>query len=74
MIQNKLFPRLKAATKLAFNRVQRVGGVESDPDMALYNTLKPQHFVELMKDYGEEQIVGYIQDMETKRIMNKGGK
>lgn len=64
--------RMRSATKKAFQRVRRAGNVESDPDLALYGTLKPQHFTELMKVYGEDAIVGYIKDMETKRIM--GGK
>lgn len=72
MFKNNLFPRLQAATKKAFQRVQKVGNVESDPDLALYNTLEARHFTELMKEYGEGPIVDYIRDMETKRIMKKG--
>jgi hypothetical protein len=70
-----LFPKLQAATKKAFQRVKKVGNVETDPDLALYGTLNENHFTELMKEWGEEAVIEYIRDMESKRIMNnKGGK
>ncbi len=69
-LRNNMMARMQAATKKAFERVGRAGNVESDPDLALYGTLKPQHFTELMKVYGEDAIIGYIKDMESKRIMN----
>lgn len=68
-----LFGMMERATKKAFDRVGKVNNVESDPDLALYGTLKPQDFTELMKVYGEDKIVGYIREMESKKIMN-GGK
>ena len=73
-LKGNVMARMHSATKKAFQRVSRVGNVESDPDLALYGTLKPKHFSELMKVYGEDAIVDYIKDMETKRIMNTGGK
>jgi hypothetical protein len=73
-LKGDVMARMRSATKKAFQRVGRVGNVESDPDLALYGTLKPQHFVELMKVYGEDKIVGYIQEMEAKKIMNIGRK
>jgi hypothetical protein len=71
-LKNDMMARMQAATKKAFERVGRAGNVESDPDLALYGTLKPQHFTELMKTYGEQPIIDYIRDMEGRRIM--GGK
>lgn len=71
-INGDYMARMQAATKKAFQRVGRVGNVESDPDLALYGTLKPQHFTALMKVYGEDKIVNYIREMESKKIM--GGK
>jgi hypothetical protein len=69
-LKGDVMARMQSATKKAFQRVQRTGNVESDPDLALYGTLKPQHFSELMKVYGEQPIIDYIKDMESKRIMN----
>lgn len=71
-LKGNVMARMQAATKKAFQRVQQAGNVESDPDLALYGTLKPQHFTELMRVYGEDKIIDYIKDMESKKIM--GGK
>jgi len=65
---------MQGAVKKAFQRTQKVGNIEADPDLALYGTLKAGHFQELMKVYGEGPIVDYIKLMETKKIMNSGGK
>ena len=73
-LKGNVMARMHSATKKAFQRVGRVGNVESDPDLALYGTLKASHFSELMKVYGEDAIIGYIRDMESKQLMNKGGK
>ena len=69
-LKGNVMARMHSATKKAFERVGRVGNVESDPDLALYGTLKPQHFTELMKVYGEDKIIDYIKEMESKKIMN----
>ena len=64
---------MQGAVKKAFQRTKRVGNVEPDPDLALYGTLKANHFTELMKVYGEGPIIDYIKEMESKKIM-QGGK
>jgi len=63
-----VFNKLQAGAKKAFDRVNKVSGTETDSELMLYNQLKPQHFTELMKDYGEENILGYIREMEAKRL------
>ena len=73
-LKGNVMARMQSATKKAFQQVGRVSSAESDPDLALYGTLKPNHFTELMKVYGEDRIVGYIKDMESKRIMNGRGR
>lgn len=74
-MKNDPFSMVARATKKAFQQVGKVSGIETDPDLKLYSTLKPEHFQELMKVYGEDNIIGYIKDMESKRIMNnKGGE
>jgi len=66
---------MRQATKKAFSQVQKATNIESDPDLAMYNTLKPEHFTALMKRYGEQPIIDYIKEMETKRlgVKTKGG-
>jgi hypothetical protein len=66
------FSMVRNATKKAFEQVGKVAGVETDPDLKLYSTLKPEHFQELMRVYGEGPIVDYIKEMESKKIMRGG--
>jgi hypothetical protein len=73
MMKNDPFSMVRNATKKAFEQVGKVAGVETDPDLKLYSTLKPEHFQELMRVYGEGPIVDYIKEMESKKIM-RGGK
>jgi hypothetical protein len=67
------FALAQKAINKAFDKVNKATGQETDPDLQLYGTLKPQHFQELMKVYGEGPIIQYIQDMESKKIMNNRG-
>jgi len=71
MMQNDPFSMVARATKKAFERVGKVAGVETDPDLKLYQTLKPEHFTELMEVYGESPIIDYIKEMEGKQIMRR---
>lgn len=64
--------KMQGAVHKAFQRTQKVGNVESDPDLALYKSLKPEHFTALMQQHGEQPVIDYIKDMEHKKI--KGGK
>jgi len=73
-IQGGVMARMESATKKAFDRVAKVGNIETDPELALYGTLKSEHFTALMKEYGEDAIIGYIKDMEGKKIMGSGRK
>lgn len=72
MIKNDPFGMVQRATKKAFERVGRVAGMDEDPDVRLYATLKPEEFTKLMGVYGESPIIDYIRDMESRKIM--GGK
>lgn len=67
------FSMVQRATKKAFQKVQGVAGVETNPDLKLYSTLKPEHFTKLIAEYGEGPIIDYIRDMESQKIL-KGGK
>jgi Holliday junction resolvasome RuvABC DNA-binding subunit len=71
-MKNDPFAMVQRATKKAFQRVGKVSGVEPDPDLKLYSTLKPEHFTKLMKIYDEDTVINYIRDMESQMIM--GGK
>ncbi len=73
MMKHDPFGMAQRATKKAFERVGSAANVEPDPDLRLYSTLKPEHFQQLMKVYGEGPIVDYIKTMEGNKII-KGGR
>lgn len=66
-----MFNVMKKATKTAFDRTTKMAGQQTDPDLSLYEQLEPQDFFALMKDYGEGDVIRYIQKMESKRIVGK---
>ena len=66
------FNKMEKATRAAFDRAGSVTGAEPDPDLNLYKSLAPQDFTNLMKEYGENDVVRYIREMESKMMM--GGK
>jgi hypothetical protein len=66
-----LFDKLNTATRSAFDRVGNVTGGENDPDLSIYSTLAPQDFTNLMKEYGEEDVLNYIRTMESKKVMGR---
>jgi hypothetical protein len=74
MIKSDPFALVQRATKKAFQRVGKVANVEPDPDFRLYSNLRPEHFQSLMKVYGEGPVIDYIREMESSKIMKKGGK
>lgn len=73
MMKKDPFGLVQRATKKAFQRVGNVANVEPDDDLRLYSTLRPEHFQELMKVYGEGEIIEYIRTMESTKMM-KGGR
>lgn len=73
MMKTDPFGMVRRATKKAFQQVGKVANIEPDPDIRLYATLKPEHFQELMKVYGEGPIIDYIKDMEGQKIMRRKG-
>ena len=72
-MKNDPFAMVQRATKKAFQQVGKVSGVEADPDLRMYKTLKSEHFSELVKVYGEQPVIDYIRDMESQQLL-KGGK
>ncbi len=74
MIKGDPFAMVQRATKKAFQQVGKVSGAETDPDLKLYSTLKPEHFSQLIREYGEQPIIDYIREMEGQKIMKKNGR
>ncbi len=70
-MKKNVFDIMHSATQKAFARMDKATGRESDPALRIYNQLRPEHFTELMKKFGEPEVIQYIQTMESKRM---GGK
>jgi hypothetical protein len=68
MRSGDMFDKMTNATRSAFDRAGSVTGGENDPDLSLYQSLAPQDFTALMKEYGEEDILRYIRTMESKKL------
>ena len=64
--------RVIRASSKAFDRIKRVandGG--GDEDLRLYESLQPDDFKEISKQYGADNTLEYIQEMERRLL--KGG-
>ena len=59
------FQKVRVAVKEAFRKVRPPGS--DDPLLAQYNKLMPHDFATLIKKHGEEKVVSFIKDMESKR-------
>ncbi len=66
-----MFDRLKKVTPRAFNTLDRVMGRQTDDDLRLYESLQPDDFKMISKQYGADNTLEYIQEMERRRL--KGG-
>jgi hypothetical protein len=57
---------LRGAASSALDRVKTVSGQETDPDLMLYQQLKPGDFPKLIDKYGQDNVMQYIKTMEAK--------
>ncbi len=70
-MKKNVFDIMHSATQKAVARMDKATDRESDPELRIYNQLRPEHFTELMKKFGEPDVIDYIKHMESKRM---GGK
>ena len=52
----------------AVNMVQKVAGVDSDPDLKVYNQLTPDDFKAIEKEFGRDATIQYVKQMEIRRM------
>lgn len=62
-----------AATKTALTRVRSNTGQETDTDLEIYSSLKPEDFTAIAERYGPDNVLRYIRKMETARMTRKEG-
>lgn len=65
-----VFDRGIKNTTSAFDRSMKRLGIQTDEDVALYESLEPGMFKNLSEKFGEENVLEYIRSMESKRLMN----
>lgn len=63
-----VFDRIKNATSKAFDRVGKTAGIPTDPDLKLYQSLQQPDFEKLTQKFGQDNVLQYIQAMESKRL------
>lgn len=69
MNTNFLTNKLRQAAHTALNNVAQVSQRENDPSLRIYQSLQPEDFNAIVKQYGMNNTVQYIQAMETKKMM-----
>lgn len=60
--------RTVSNTESAFKKTMVRAGVETNPTVMLYNTLRPEDFDGLSRVYGQDVVLDYIKDMESKKL------
>lgn len=70
MNTNFITDKLRSATKTALDKVGKISGVENDANMRIYQSLQPDDFNAIMKKFGVDETMKYIQAMESKRMIN----
>lgn len=66
-----MFDRMNKVTPRAFNTLDRAMGRQTDDDLRLYESLSPEDFNAISRQYGADNTLEYIQTMEQRRL--KGG-
>jgi hypothetical protein len=65
---NKLFGQLDRATRSAYTQIDKAFQFPNDPDLRVYDQMKAGDFDAIAKQYGQPQVVNYIQAMESRRM------
>jgi len=63
-----IFDRMSIAANGAFDNVGKSIGAETDEDLNLYRTLRPEHFQAIAKEYGLDATADYISEMEKRYV------
>jgi len=56
---------------LAFDQSAKRYGLTTDPAVLQYSNLSQDDFVDLIKDFGETDVLQYIQELERKRLLGE---
>jgi len=68
---NSVYDNVRNAAKTAFDRVAKASDMETDPDLLIYEGLKPDDFDVIMESYGVENMLKYIKAMEFRKATGR---
>jgi len=60
--------RVADASSIALNSMRKMSGMHTDPDIVRYESFKPEDFAALSDQYGSDNVLDYINEMERKRL------
>lgn len=66
-----MMDRIRKATSSAFSNVHRRMYGDKDDDLRIYDSLTPRDFFDMTQEFGEDNVVEYIREMEVKRIQGR---
>jgi len=66
-----MFDKISKVAPNAFNTLDKAMGRQTDGDLRLYESLSPEDFNAISRQYGADNTLEYIQTMEQRRL--KGG-
>jgi len=68
---DKALQRSRKAVDIAFSQSAKRMGLTRDKDLGIYSMLNSDDFQALAQDFGETDVLQYIQEMERKRLLEE---
>lgn len=68
---DRLSGMMEQAVGSALKSVRESVGDETDPDLNVYERLSDEDFEWMVKEYGRDEVMRYIETMENKRLMRR---
>ena len=62
------FKQMAEATNQALINIRKSSDAPIDQDLIRYESLTPESFEILSKDYGQDNVLEYIKEMEVRRL------
>ena len=60
--------QLSGAVGEALKGIRKASGVATDPDLIRYNNFKPEDFEQMAQEFGQDNVMDYIKEMELRRL------
>lgn len=60
--------QLAQASGEALRSIRKNSGLTNDTDLMLYESFQPRDFEQMSRDFGNDQVLSYIREMELRRL------